>query len=318
VNQDGHADVVWIPTEPAPEGAREAGSSGGQEKKISAVMVSSDIGRYSLEQSYTLQIDDPIDFNGWLVQSVSDIDADGDADIILPLAGVSFFPQLPARGLQIAENDGNNHLRLRLLYGEDNVNYNTTHGACTADLNGDGILDLIAVNSTLSSRGVLVHFGRENSMPQFEGYYPIEGKGDQAWPGDLDSDGDVDLVVPDIGYQGGGIHVLLNQSSPITAVEEVAVALPTPHLGTAYPNPFNPGVVIPFTVGTSGAPVTLAIYNTLGQEVRRLELGKPPAGTHQVVWDGLGELGTALSSGVYLYRLQAGTWSATGKLVKSQ
>ena len=319
VDRNGHADVVWIPTEPAPEGAREAGNSGAQEKKISAVMVSSDIGRYSLEQSYTLQIDDPIDFNGWLVQSVSDIDADGDADIILPLAGVSFFPQLPARGLQIAENDGNNHLRLRLLYGEDNVNYNTTHGACTADLNGDGILDLIAVNSTLSSRGVLVHLGRENGMPQFEGYYPIEGKGDQAWPGDLDSDGDVDLVVPDIGYQGGGIHVLLNQSSPITAVEEMAVALPTQsHLGAAYPNPFNPGVMIPFTLGPSDQPVSLAIYNTLGQEVRRLDLGELPAGAHQATWDGLDGQGEELSSGVYLYRLQAGAWSATGRMVKSE
>jgi hypothetical protein len=320
VDRDGHIDVVWIPTDPAPEGARAGGSSGEQGKKISAVMVSPRIGKLGLEQSYALQIEDPIDFNGWLVQSVNDIDADGDADIVMPVSGVSFYPQLPARGLQVAVNDGTNHLKLHLLYDEDSVNYNTTHGANVADLSGDGILDLITVNSTLQSRGVLVSLGQENGMPQIEGYYPLEGKGDQAWPGDLDNDGDLDLVVPEIGYQGGGVYVLENQlSEQRTAVEEGAVPFPGVfHLSPAYPNPFNPGTVIPFTLGPGAEPVVLTVYNTLGQEIRRMSLGTLSAGPHQITWDGLDQQEKELSSGVYLYRLQAGAWSAAGKVVKSE
>jgi hypothetical protein len=134
----------------------------------------------------------------------------------------------------------------------------------------------------------------------------------------VDGDGDVDLVVVDGSL--GGVHVLKNRhAGQITAVEEETSQVPAAfHLGMAYPNPFNPGVVIPFTVGGSGGNVSLAIYNTLGQEVGKLALGELPAGNHQIAWDGRDAEGRGLSSGVYLYRLHAGLWSAIGKMAKSE
>lgn len=132
----------------------------------------------------------------------------------------------------------------------------------------------------------------------------------------------MDLVILErSAAESGGVYVLFSRlANQITAVEEETVAT-TPsqsHLGAAYPNPFNPGVVIPFTLGASGGTVTLTIYNTLGQAVRKMKLGEMPAGTHQAEWDGLDDVDQALSSGVYLYRLQAGTWNASDKMVKSE
>lgn len=61
--------------------------------------------------------------------------------------------------------------------------------------------------------------------------------------------------------------------------------------------------------------VTLAIYNLLGERVRTLATAKEPAGIKQAVWDGRNELGQLVSSGVYLYRLEAGEFMATRRLV---
>jgi hypothetical protein len=190
------------------------------------------------------------------------------------------------------------------------------------DLNRDGILDVVLMDTELSSPAVVVLLGQGEGRFVKEGQYPLEkGRGGTILAGDLDEDGDVDLVVFDsYVVEGGGVHVMLNRlSDRVTAVEERTLVVPAKyHLGAAYPNPFNPGVVIPFTLGSVAEQVSLTIYSILGQKVRRLELGVLPAGARQVEWDGRDEKGEQLSSGVYVYRLQAGAWSATGRVVKSE
>ena len=76
-----------------------------------------------------------------------------------------------------------------------------------------------------------------------------------------------------------------------------------------YPNPFNPGTTIQFSLPRSGY-VTLEIYNTLGQVMVTLVDGDLPAGVHKVQWNGSGT-----SSGIYFYRLRAGTFTETKKLL---
>jgi hypothetical protein len=76
-----------------------------------------------------------------------------------------------------------------------------------------------------------------------------------------------------------------------------------------YPNPFNPSTVIPFEISRSGF-VMLAIYNTLGQEVAKLVSGQLETGYHEVTFRGSG-----LVSGVYMYKLRAGNFVATKKLL---
>ena len=71
-----------------------------------------------------------------------------------------------------------------------------------------------------------------------------------------------------------------------------------------WPNPFNPETTIAFDLPQAGG-VELQIFDVLGQSVRTLVAKSLPAGSHQVVWNGLDESGAKVSSGVYVYRLQA-------------
>ncbi len=80
------------------------------------------------------------------------------------------------------------------------------------------------------------------------------------------------------------------------------------------PNPFNPVTSISFDL-SSRAFVTLTVYNVLGQAVVQLADEMFPAGRHEVIWDGLDARGSSVASGIYLYRLQAGQYGATRKMV---
>jgi hypothetical protein len=76
-----------------------------------------------------------------------------------------------------------------------------------------------------------------------------------------------------------------------------------------YPNPFNAQTQISYTVG-SRQSIVLKMYDVLGREVATLVDEPKDAGTHSVTWDAAG-----LPSGVYYYRLEAGGYVATKKLV---
>jgi len=70
------------------------------------------------------------------------------------------------------------------------------------------------------------------------------------------------------------------------------------------PNPFNPSTTISFDLPQSG-PVRLTVYSVSGQKVRELVNGRLSAGRRSVIWDGRDDAGMPVSSGVYLYRLEA-------------
>lgn len=79
-------------------------------------------------------------------------------------------------------------------------------------------------------------------------------------------------------------------------------------LSQNYPNPFNPETTIEYTIGgglRQPLPVSLRIYNSLGQAVRVLEEGRQYAGSYRVVWNGRDDGGRPLPSGVYYCVLKA-------------
>ncbi|MDE2998489.1 MAG: T9SS type A sorting domain-containing protein [Gemmatimonadota bacterium] len=80
------------------------------------------------------------------------------------------------------------------------------------------------------------------------------------------------------------------------------------------PNPFNPSTAIGYQLPEAGM-VRLAIYNLIGQEVRVLVNERRNAGTFTATWDGTDALGRRVASGVYLYRIQAGSFSATRRML---
>ena len=79
-------------------------------------------------------------------------------------------------------------------------------------------------------------------------------------------------------------------------------------LNQNYPNPFNPSTVISFVTPGEGE-VRLTVYNCLGQEVAEVFRGRLEGGYHRMTFENPG-----LPSGVYLYRLDMGTHSASRKL----
>lgn len=86
-----------------------------------------------------------------------------------------------------------------------------------------------------------------------------------------------------------------------------------------YPNPFNPETTISFQVPeTATGQMLLVIYDMLGRQVSTL-LDKPAqSGYYNIKWDGCDETGNPASSGVYIYRLRSGSFTATKKMIKLQ
>ncbi len=81
-----------------------------------------------------------------------------------------------------------------------------------------------------------------------------------------------------------------------------------------YPNPFNPETMISFATHQSG-PVKLSIYNLKGQLVRSLLDSELPAGQHKLVWNGRDNSNNPVASGIYFYRMEAGKYSKTMKMM---
>jgi hypothetical protein len=91
------------------------------------------------------------------------------------------------------------------------------------------------------------------------------------------------------------------------------VDMTKPGLLQNFPNPFNPETEITFVI-PEGAPASIRIYNMLGQVVRTLTDGYWEAGLHTIRWDGNGDRGNELTSGIYIYKLQAGSFVETRKM----
>ena len=100
----------------------------------------------------------------------------------------------------------------------------------------------------------------------------------------------------------------MNDEDTATEVPEVFT------LSQNTPNPFNPSTAIAFTLSRPEV-VHLTVYDALGRAVAVLAAGNYSVGSHTVRWDGRDGRGNAVSSGVYLYRLEAGGKTETRKML---
>lgn len=80
------------------------------------------------------------------------------------------------------------------------------------------------------------------------------------------------------------------------------------------PNPFNPETSISFSTAGEGK-VYLQVINILGQQIRVLVDDRLPPGEHRVTWDGLDDAGRRAASGIYFYRLRAGSFTQSRKMI---
>jgi hypothetical protein len=85
-------------------------------------------------------------------------------------------------------------------------------------------------------------------------------------------------------------------------------------LSQNYPNPFNPNTQIEYSV-TKSTHVLIQVFNILGEAVVTLVDETKAPGTYDVHWNGVSGCGASVSSGVYLYRIQAGQFVQSKKML---
>jgi endoglucanase Acf2/PKD repeat protein len=118
------------------------------------------------------------------------------------------------------------------------------------------------------------------------------------------------LQVMRLAIDNGGFNLNWIELIDVTTGIDDHVALPLQYaLKQNYPNPFNPETRIEYSLPI-GSPVTLEVFNTAGQLVATLLNQHQPAGTHRLVFDASG-----YASGTYFYRIRAGEYQATRKML---
>jgi len=115
-------------------------------------------------------------------------------------------------------------------------------------------------------------------------------------------------------------RVLLNECLPASTADGIIRWIPgNTALLPNYPNPFNPETWLPYQLAQD-AEVTIDIYDGKGRLVRLINIGAKSAGLYftkvrAVYWDGRNDQGEKVANGLYFYRLKAGDFSATRKMV---
>ena len=81
-----------------------------------------------------------------------------------------------------------------------------------------------------------------------------------------------------------------------------------------FPNPFNPTTTIKYDLAQKSM-VTITIYDMLGKQVRNLVQNQQVPGHHSIIWDSRDNIGNFVCSGVYFYKIQAGSFLQTRKMI---
>ncbi len=124
------------------------------------------------------------------------------------------------------------------------------------------------------------------------------------------SEQDLNFIIADLEVVGGG----LRSFSPIRLERNEVQPTYRFELAQNVPNPFNPHTTIAYSLA-SDAEVRLEIFDVRGARVKSLINGHETTGVHRVRWDGTNDRGSRVSSGIYFYRLIAGSFKSTRKMV---
>ena len=243
---------------------------------------------------------------------VADVDGNGSKELIVITA--------PGQ-LYIMNADGSNLPNMPIIVG--------TAVECTpvvAHFDNDNMAGII-----FGDTNAKVHSIRKDGTESPNFPYTLAGNIKiSAALGDIDGDGDFDIVLPDNTF-----YYVIDVKRPAQSIDwacylgnwnrsgNVYQATPNIDPGTPavitellgnYPNPFNPSTTIRFSL-SENSPVQIDIYNQKGQLVKNLVDQVKASGAHSIAFDGSDNSGRAISSGLYYYKMTAGKFSSTRKMV---
>ena len=250
-----------------------------------------------------------------VVRSVNlkDFNGDGFDDFYVTYANKLFFGS--------SDFSLNNFLQF-----SSNENTNSFGGTANpiGDINSDGFSDfLIADGGHINENDIMVgasYIDLGNSSPDTNTDFFLEGEtkwsgfGGGGLLGDINGDGFMEFFVsafkyPDVNNKLGKIYVYSMKKFIVGVDEEINTQ---PHqyvIEQNYPNPFNPSTTIKYQIPADGM-VSLRIYDITGQEVKTLVNEAQSKGRYEVNFDA-----SSLSSGVYFYRLQSGSFNQSMKMI---
>jgi len=196
------------------------------------------------------------------------------------------------------------------MYNNSRILDSATIALITSDQLGYNINDGTTVQGLIWFKfipfggSVWGHNGEWWGTETFMGFDPIEKFGVvwfQNWS---------ETTAPYIKLLTVNSHFIKYAQSYVVKVEDQVNEVPTEFLlSQNYPNPFNSTSVIKYSIPKL-SEVTVKIFNTLGQELATLVNEEKPVGTYELNWNA-----SNLPSGVYFYRLQAGSFVETRKMI---
>jgi len=231
---------------------------------------------------------------------MGDFDGDTDLDLITleTFSSVLFI-----------RNQGN------LNFTSESISVTGAMGLATIDYENDGDLDFITVNDQLQTNGITVFLNDAtgNFTARENCFFPFAtGLPRSVVASDFDQDGKTDIaIVSSVDTGVDSLFVLYNLGGGTVGIQDQEIENISTNFSLAqnYPNPFNPSTTIQFSLSKSG-DVTLKIYNLLGEEVKTLVNEYKEIGNHSVLFNA-----NNLASGIYFYRLQAGSFVETKKMI---
>jgi hypothetical protein len=110
------------------------------------------------------------------------------------------------------------------------------------------------------------------------------------------------------------VYYFYTDSTNLSLTDINFAVLKTINLHQNFPNPFNPSTKIEYSI-PNNSQVNIIIYDLMGKEVKTLVNDTKKVGQYQVKWSGTDDSGQSVSGGIYFYKLQAGDFIQTRKMV---
>jgi hypothetical protein len=226
-----------------------------------------------------------------------DMDGDNDIDVVSVSTNLPDYKTTSwyERTTSWYENDGGQNFTKHII--SENYKY-----VYPVNVDGDEDVDVIFGN------GKIVWYENDGNQNFTENIIDDNGYGiPRLFAIDLDGDDDTDVIYT--SYFSKKVIWYENQGTVWVESNDL-LGIPTKYqLYQNYPNPFNPNTMIKYSVPQI-SKVTVKVFDILGNEIETLVNKEKPAGTYEITWYTEG-----LPSGVYFYRLQAGSFVETKKMV---